>query len=367
MSQSDYYAQLGVKKTANEDEIKTAYRRLAMKYHPDKNKNDKTAEEKFKQIKHAYEVLSDSTKRQQYDQFGHEDGPQHHFSENPFNAFSDVFSQFMGGGRSQRTPSDSQKGRDIRVNVQVSLDQLVWGDQIRIHIPKTIPCHHCHGSGSKSGKDATCYMCNGTGTRTTRQGPLMFNQTCSACMGTGRKITDPCSYCQGSGKLKEQHVETIQIAPGTLDATIVISGKGEQGKMGAGHLIVHFNLEPHPLFELIENYHLIYQCPINIFTALLGGHVNIPSFYGPLSLKIPEGTKTGTMLKLAGKGIKTKNGQQGDLYCKILVEVPKHLTLEQRQQLETLKATMNKTTEEQDAELKFHQFMNKIPNSARKW
>jgi molecular chaperone DnaJ len=345
----DYYALLGIDRSASDDDIKKAYRRQAMKHHPDKTKGDKKSEEHFKKVKEAYEVLSDHNKRSQYDQFGSDwerAGQFRHGGHGGGHPFDSIFESMMGGTGSHpffnqfRTPQNThQQGQDIRINLPITLEQLVLGDTINITYPGYENCHVCKGTGSKTGQQkTTCGVCKGSGMQTMRHGPMVINQTCSACMGTGVKNTNPCFSCNGTGKTKTNKNEAINIQPGTIENHIVMQGKGMPGRDGPGNLVIQFQLQRHDIFD-VDGVNLSCEVPIDIITATLGGQVQIPTFYGNVMLKIEPGTTHGSVLRMAGKGIKSRRGIIGDLFCKVVIDVPKSITTEQRTLLEAIQRT----------------------------
>lgn len=352
MQQQDYYELLGVSRNANDAEIKKAYRKQAMKHHPDRNGNDKDAEEKFKEIQKAYAVLSDPQKRSAYDQFGHAGvdasmGGGHGFGG--FGGFGDVFEDifeniFTGGGRQQR--SRAQRGADLQLSVLLTLEEAARGKEIEITVPRHINCETCDGSGAKKGsKPQNCETCNGIGQVRIQQGFFSIQQTCPSCHGEGKVITDPCSDCHGQGRVRENKKLTVKIPAGVDNGDRVrLSGEGEAGIHGGptGDLYVQVAVKPHELFERVDN-NLHCEVPISFVTAALGGSIEVPTLEGRVTLKIPAETQTGKSLRLRGKGIKSvRSHAVGDLICKVIVETPVKLTNEQKELLQNLENSLNK-------------------------
>ena len=349
MSKSDYYQTLGVSKNASDEEIKKAYRKLAMKYHPDRNPDNNEAEEKFKVVKEAYEVLSDAQKRSAYDQFGHAGvdaaaqggyGGAGGFGD----IFGDVFGDIFGGGRSAGGQQRAYRGDDIGYNLELTLEEAVFGTTARVQIPTRVDCHHCNGSGAKPGsKPSVCSTCGGHGQVRVSQGFFSIQQTCSRCQGRGQVITDPCRECHGSGKLSKNKKLDVKIPAGVdTGDRIRLSGEGEAGDNGgpAGDLYVQVAVRKHPIFTRDDN-NLHCEVPISFTTAALGGDLEVPTLDGRVNLKIPSETQSGKLFRLRGKGVKSvRGGAQGDLLCRVVVETPVKLTSEQvdllRQFAETL-------------------------------
>lgn len=344
MAQRDYYEVLGVKKDADEAEIKKAYRRLAMKHHPDRNPDDKDAENHFKEAKEAYEVLSDSQKRAAYDQFGHAGvqghgaGGQGGFGGGAADAFSDIFGDMFGdifgggrrGGRGQRV----YRGADLRYDLALDLEQAVFGDTVTVRVPTLIRCDVCDGSGAKKGsKPQTCQTCAGQGQVRMQQGFFSIQQPCPRCHGSGSVISDPCTKCHGQGRLEERKTLSVKVPAGVdTGDRIRLSGEGEAGPQGgpAGDLYVEINVRPHPIFQR-EGADLACEIPLPFATAVLGGEIEVPTLNGRVTLKIPAETQTGKVFRLRGKGVKpVRGGATGDLLCRIEIETPVHLTREQK-------------------------------------
>lgn len=358
MSKRDFYEILGVAKTASDEEIKKAYRKLAMKYHPDRNQGDtsKVAEEKFKEAKEAYEMLSDTAKRAAYDQHGHagvdpnmRGGPGTEgfggFAEAFGDIFGDMFNQ--GGGRG-RGGSGRQvyRGSDLSYAMEITLEEAANGKNAEIRIPAWEACDTCHGSGAKPGTSPkTCSTCSGSGTVQMRQGFFSVQQTCPHCRGTGKIIPDPCTSCHGQGKLKKQKTLEVKI-PGGIDDGMRIrsTGNGEPGTNGGppGDLYIEIRLKKHEIFER-DGDDLHCQVPVSFITAALGGEIDVPTLAGKAAIDIPEGTQAGKQFRLRGKGIKgVRSSYPGDLYCHIVVETPVKLTEHQRKLLRELEESLQK-------------------------
>ncbi|WP_340615376.1 molecular chaperone DnaJ [Xenorhabdus entomophaga] len=346
MAKQDYYEVLGVSKTADEKEIKKAYKRLAMKYHPDRNQGDKDAESKFKEIKEAYEILTDSQKRAAYDQYGHAAfehggmgggaggfGGGADFSD----IFGDVFGDIFGGGRRQQRPS---RGSDLRYNMELTLEEAVRGVTKEIRIPTLETCDTCHGSGAKAGTSPeTCSTCHGAGQVQMRQGFFAVQQPCPQCHGRGKIIKNPCGKCHGHGRVEKYKTLSVKIPSGVdTGDRIRLSGEGEAGEHGApsGDLYVQVQVRTHHIFER-DGSNLYCEVPINFATAALGGEIEVPTLDGRVSLKIPAETQTGKLFRMKGKGVKSvRGGVQGDLLCRVVVETPVKLNEEQKELMRKL-------------------------------
>ena len=347
MSNQDYYAILGVSRTAGDDEIKKAYRKMAMKYHPDRNPGDAAAEEKFKEIQKAYEILSDAQKRAAYDQYGHAAFEQGGFGAGGFGGFggaqgfdfSDIFSQMFGGaaggGRQQ-----NHQGADLQYNIEITLEEAATGIRKQITIPTYEECGTCHGSGAKAGtKATTCRTCHGSGVVHVRQAIFQIQQTCPACGGSGKEIKDPCPQCHGEGRVKAAKTVEVNIPAGIDDGQrIRLSGEGEPGIHGAppGDLYIHVSVKAHKIFQRDPEVPTDLHCelPISITTAALGGEVEVPTLDGKVKLSIPAGTQNGKRMRVKGKGVKSvRSSLVGDLYCHIVVETPVNLTERQKELL----------------------------------
>ena len=342
MAKRDYYEILGVQKNASEAELKKAYRKMAMKYHPDRNPGDTEAERQFKDAKNAYEVLSDPQKRAAYDQFGHAGvegmggmggGARGAGGASFSDIFSDVFGDIFGGAgpRGQRV----YRGADLRYNMELTLEEAVNGTEQTIRVPSWETCDACDGKGTEGAKEPeTCPTCHGHGDVRVQQGFFSIQQTCPRCGGTGAIITDPCRKCGGEGRLKHTKELSVRIPAGVdTGDRIRLSGEGEPGERGGppGDLYVQMMVKEHPMFTR-SGEHLHCQVPISIVTAALGGELEVPTLDGRVSLRIPEGTQSGKTFRIRGKGVKpVRGGPQGDLLCRVSVETPVNLTREQKE------------------------------------
>ncbi|MGX9757231.1 molecular chaperone DnaJ [Clostridioides difficile] len=347
----DYYEVLGISKGAEAQEIKKAYRKLAMKYHPDRNPGDKEAEEKFKEINEAYEVLSDDTKRKTYDQFGHDGlngqggfGGQGGFNGQGFGGFEDMFGDIFGdmfgggfsGGRQRRR--GPQRGADIRQNVTISFEEAAFGKKMSIKLNRSEECDECDGTGAKPGTSKkTCSTCNGTGqVRTVQRTPfgnIASSRPCSACNGTGEVIESPCSKCHGTGNTRKVKTIEVDIPAGIDDGQMIkLAGQGEVGEKGAprGDLYIVVNVKSHPLFTRDGN-DIYFEMPITFVQATLGDEIEVPTLDGKVKYSVPEGTQTGTVFRLKEKGIpRIRGNSRGDQYVKVVVEIPKKLNDKQK-------------------------------------
>ena len=352
MSEQDLYQTLGIEKNSSDADIKRAYRKLAMKYHPDRNPDDSAAEQKFKSIQKAYAVLSDKQKRAAYDQFGHAGVNPQGGMGGGFNTgdafndiFGDVFGDIFGGGRGQARRSTAQRGSDLRYQVNLTLEQAVFGDKINVEIPSYNQCDSCTGSGAKEGTSATrCIKCDGRGAVRVQQGFFTLQQTCPECRGSGETIKDPCTICSGSGRKRTNRTIAIKIPAGVDNADrIRLSGEGEAGIKGgpSGDLYVDVTIKKHDIFER-EGNHLICTIPISFGKAVLGGTVEVPTIDGAVNLSIPSETQSGKTFRLKGKGIKSyRENFFGDLYCTVQVETPVSLTDEQKEILRQFDRSVN--------------------------
>lgn len=352
MSKRDYYEVLGVTRSAPEPEIKKAYRRLAMKYHPDRNPGDKAAEGKFKEAKEAYEVLTDAQKRAAYDQFGHA-GVEASASAraggfNPADAFGDIFGDMFGdifgGGRRAGRGQRVYRGADLRYELELELEQAVFGDSVTIRVPALVRCEVCKGSGARAGSaPQTCPTCRGQGQVRMQQGFFSLQQTCPHCHGSGTVITDPCPRCRGEGRVEESRKLSVKIPPGVDSGDrIRLAGEGEAGPQSgpAGDLYVEIHVRAHALFTR-EGADLLCTVPVSLMTAALGGQVEVPTLDGKVVLKITPETQSGRVLRLRGKGAKpVRGGGTGDLLCRIEVETPVNLSREQKELLRQLDASL---------------------------
>ncbi|MEN8169015.1 MAG: molecular chaperone DnaJ [Pseudomonadota bacterium] len=342
MSKRDFYEILGVQKNATEAEIKKAFKRLAMKHHPDRNPDDKAAEDKFKEAKEAYDILSDAQKRASYDQFGHAGvdpsmgGGHGGGYGGGASSFSDIFGDIFGGGGGgggQRV----YRGADLRYNLELSLEDAVNGTTVKIRVPTLVACEECGGSGAKKGTSAaTCPTCHGQGQVRMQQGFFSMQQTCPRCHGNGKIITDPCNVCHGEGRKEKQKTLSVKVPPGVDNGDrIRLSGEGEAGESGgpAGDLYVQISVREHPIFKR-DGSDIYCEVPIAFTTAALGGELDVPTLNGRLKLKVPAESQTGKLFRLRGKGVKSvRSSQVGDLLCRITVETPVNLTGKQKELL----------------------------------
>ena len=352
MSKRDYYEVLGVARDADAREIKKAYRRVAMKHHPDRNPDDKAAEEKFKEASEAYEVLSDDQKRGAYDQYGHDavsgnagaggfGGGGANFSD----IFGDVFGDIFGGGGGGRSRGPA-RGSDLRYNLDVDLEHAVKGTEVKIRIPTLVNCDNCGGSGAKKGSSpVTCTTCGGVGQVRMQQGFFSVQQTCPNCRGQGKMISDPCSTCRGQGRIEETKTLSVKVPPGVdTGDRIRLSGEGEAGPDGgpSGDLFVQINVREHKIFER-EGKHLYCEVPISIVDAALGGELEVPTLDGRVKLKIPAETQTGKLFRMRGKGVTpVRGGATGDLLCRVTLETPVNLTKHQTELFKQLQESFEK-------------------------
>ncbi len=353
MAKRDYYTVLGVNRDASEEEIKKSYRKLAMKHHPDRN-SEKGSEEKFKEAKEAYEVLTDQKKRAAYDQFGHAGvdasagfAGARGFGGGPegfggfADAFGDIFGEIFGAQRGGRG-TGVYRGADLRYNLELSLEEAARGTEAKIRVPALEQCATCHGSGAKPGtQPKQCPTCHGRGEVRVAQGFFSIQQTCPACHGSGKIIPEPCETCQGAGRVRKHKTLSVKIPAGVdQDDRIRLSGEGEAGVNGGppGDLYVVVGLKPHQVFQR-EGSDLHCEMPISFATAALGGEIEIPTLDGHANIKIPTETQTGQVFRLRGKGIKhVRSAQHGDLFCHVAVETPVHLTSRQKEILREFEA-----------------------------
>lgn len=350
MPKRDYYEVLNVARNASEAEVKQAYRRLAMKHHPDRNPDDQVAEEHFKEAKEAYEVLSDSRKRAAYDQFGHAGvdgsaGGGGGFSGGPADlgdifggVFRDIFGGMRGGG------GQSYRGSDLRYTLDLTLEEAVFGTTAKIRMPTLVSCASCAGTGAKPGtKPTTCPTCRGVGQVRMQQGFFSIQQTCPRCQGRGTIIPEPCETCRGSGRVEEQKTLSVKVPAGVDNGDrIRLAGEGEAGENSgpAGDLYVQIRVKPHPIFTREDN-DLYCDVPISFATAALGGELEAPTLDGRINLKIPAETQTSKVFRLRGKGVRpVRGGATGDLLCRVVVETPVNLTREQKELLQRFAETM---------------------------
>ena len=354
MAKRDYYTTLGVTRDASDEDIKKAYRKLAMKHHPDRNPDNKAAEEKFKEAKEAYEVLTDTKKRSAYDQFGHAGvdaaagfgaGARGFGGAEGFGGFADAFGDIFGEifgqqGRSGRGGNGMFRGADLRYNLDLSLEDAARGAEVKIRIPTLDACETCHGSGAKPGTEPKpCPTCHGRGEVRVSQGFFSIQQTCPQCHGRGKIVSDPCPTCHGAGRLKKHKTLSVKIPAGVdQDDRIRLTGEGEAGVNGGppGDLYVVVNLKQHAVFQR-EGADLHCEMPISFATAALGGEIEIPTLDGHAKIKIPPETQTGQVFRLRNKGIRPVRGSvQGDLYCHVAIETPVKLTARQKELLREL-------------------------------
>jgi molecular chaperone DnaJ len=365
----DYYEVLGVNRDSSEEEIKKAYRKLAMKHHPDRNPGNKDAEERFKEAKEAYEILTDADKRRAYDAYGFAGvnpqmggmgpGPEGFggFAE----AFGDIFSDIFGAGQG-RGRASVFRGADLRYNLEVSLEQAARGTETKIRIPTMETCETCKGSGAKPGTSPkTCETCHGSGTVRLSQGFFSIQQTCPTCHGTGKMITDPCQACRGAGRIKRHKTLAVKIPAGVDEGDrIRLAGEGEAGVNGGppGDLYVVMHLKAHGVFQR-EGDDLHCEMPISFAQAALGGEIEIPTLDGSAKIKIPAETQTGQVFRLRGKGIKgVRSNYPGDLMCEVVVETPVRLTDRQRELLRELEESTRKDSNRHSPRAK--SFMDKV-------
>jgi molecular chaperone DnaJ len=365
----DYYEVLGVNRDASEEDVKKAYRKLAMKHHPDRNPDSKEAEEKFKEAKEAYEILSDGDKRRAYDAYGHAGvNPQMGgmgegaagfggFAE----AFGDIFSDIFGGNQG-RGRSSVYRGADLRYNLEISLEHAARGTETKIRIPTMETCETCKGTGAKPGTSPkTCETCHGSGTVRLSQGFFSIQQTCPTCHGNGKVVTDPCATCRGAGRLKRHKTLAVKIPAGVDEGDrIRLAGEGESGVNGgpAGDLYVVIHLKPHQVFQRdADDLHC--EMPISFTQAALGGEIEIPTLDGSAKIKVPAETQSGQVFRLRGKGIKgVRSTYPGDLLCEVVIETPVRLTERQRELLRELEEINHRDGERHNPRAK--SFMDKV-------
>jgi len=353
MAKRDFYEILGVNRDASDDEIKKAYRKLAMKFHPDRNPDNPKAEEQFKEAKEAYEILSDAQKRQAYDQFGHAGvDPQAGMGGGAgmggfADAFSDIFGDIFGGGRGGGGGrSTVYRGADLRYNLEISLEEAARGTDTRIRIPTMEECDTCHGSGARPGtQPKSCPTCGGAGQVRMQQGFFSIQQTCPKCHGTGRIVPEPCPTCHGAGRVKQHKTLQVKIPAGVDEGDrIRLAGEGEHGVNGGppGDLFVQIHIKQHPVFQRDHN-DLHCEMPVSFATAALGGDIEIPTLDGAAKIKIPAETQSGKVFRLRGKGIRgIRSSGPGDLMCHVVVETPVNLTDRQKELLREFEAISDK-------------------------
>jgi len=367
MAKRDYYDVLGVNRDADEEAIKKAYRKLAMKHHPDRNPEDKTSEEKFKEAKEAYEVLSDSQKRGAYDRYGHA-GVDHSAAgagagagfTSFTDAFGDIFGDIFGNARGGR--SSVYRGADLRYNLEITLEQAAHGTDTKIRIPTYESCETCHGNGAKPGtQPKTCPTCSGHGQVRLQQGFFSIQQTCPKCHGTGKVIAEPCSTCHGAGRVKKQKTLSVKIPAGVDEGDrIRLAGEGEPGVNGGppGDLYVQMQVKPHAVFQR-DHDDLHCEMPISFATAALGGEIEIPTLDGSAKIKVPAESQSGKVFRLRGKGIKGVRSQtHGDLLCHVVIETPVNLTERQKELLREFEAVTQSDRERHNPRAK--SWMDKV-------
>ncbi|MBW9088364.1 molecular chaperone DnaJ [Rhizobium wenxiniae] len=356
MAKADFYEILGVAKSADEKELKSAFRKMAMKYHPDKNPGDAEAEKKFKELNEAYETLKDPQKRAAYDRYGHAafeqggmgggggfGGGAGGFSD----IFEDIFGEMMGGGRARRSAGGRERGADLRYNMEISLEEAYNGKTAQIRVPTSITCDVCTGSGAKPGtQPKTCGTCQGSGRVRASQGFFSVERTCPTCHGRGQTITDPCTKCHGQGRVTEERSLSVNIPAGIEDGTrIRLQGEGEAGARGgpAGDLYIFLSVTPHEFFQR-DGADLYCAVPISMTTAALGGTFDVGTLDGSKSrVSVPEGTQAGKQFRLKGKGMPVlRSSQTGDLYIQIGIETPQKLTKRQRELLQEFEEISSK-------------------------
>lgn len=355
MAKRDYYEVLGVARNASEADLKKAYRRLAMKHHPDRNDGDAEAEEAFKEVKEAFEVLSDARKRAAYDQFGHAGVDPSAAAGAGFGGaagFSDIFDTVFGDifGAGGRGGSRVYRGSDLRYDLELSLEEAVRGTEVKIRVPTLVTCETCDGSGSRSkASPDTCGTCNGVGQVRMQQGFFSVQQTCPSCRGKGKTVRDPCATCGGAGKSRGSKTIAVKV-PGGVDNgdRIRLGGEGEPGQNGGppGDLYVNVVVREHPIFTR-EGNDLYSEVPIDFVTATLGGELEVPTLEGRVVLKIPPETQSGKMFRLRGKGVRSvRGGAIGDLICRATLETPVNLTKHQKDLLRAFGDSLGNASEE---------------------
>jgi molecular chaperone DnaJ len=360
--QADFYETLGVAKGCDEKELKAAFRKLAMQFHPDRNPGDEACEHKFKEINQAYEILKDPQKRAAYDRFGHaafESGGMGRGAANGFAAggFADIFEDIFGemmGGRQRRSSGGRERGADLRYNMEISLEEAYSGKTAQIHVPTSVQCSECSGSGAKPGtQPSTCPLCAGSGRVRAAQGFFSIERTCPQCQGRGQTIKDPCSKCSGNGRVMEERSLSVNIPAGIEDGTrIRLAGEGEAGARGgpSGDLYIFLSVKPHEFFQR-DGADLYCRVPISMTTAALGGSFEVATLDGTQTrVKVPEGTQNGRQFRLKGKGMPVlRQPNIGDLYIQTAVETPQNLTRRQRELLEEFEQLSSKENSPQSS------------------
>ena len=348
MAKRDFYDILGVQRDASDDDIKKAYRKLAMQYHPDRNQGDKEAEGRFKEVNEAYDVLKDGEKRAAYDRFGHAafdggGGPGAGGAGGPFGGFEDIFEEMFGrfgGGNGRRQRQASGRGADLRTSVEIGLEEAFNGTKKTITVPSSVSCEACSGTGSESGAAAatTCNTCQGAGKVRAQQGFFLIERTCPTCGGSGRTIKNPCKVCGGAGRVQRERNLSVSVPAGVEDGTrIRLAGEGEAGMRGApaGDLYVDIGIRPHSLFQR-DGSNIFVRVPLRMSQAALGGQVEVPVVDGGRArVTVPAGTQTGDQFRLRGKGFSVlRSAARGDMYVQVAVETPQNLSRRQRELLE---------------------------------
>jgi molecular chaperone DnaJ len=351
MAKADYYQTLGVERTASPEDLKKAYRKLAMQFHPDRNAGDKAAEQKFKDLSEAYDVLKDEQKRAAYDRFGHAAFEANgaagagragfDFSTGFADIFDEMFGEFGGGRR--RGGGQAARGSDMRYNLEISLEEAFKGSQAKVRVPSSVACDHCHGTGSEGGSQpATCETCHGHGRVRAQQGFFTIERTCPTCQGAGKVIKDPCRVCHGHGRIAKEKTLAVAIPPGVEDGTrIRLANEGEAGLRGApaGDLYIFLSIRPHPILRR-DGANIFCRVPIPMVTASAGGTIEVPTIEGARArVNVPAGTQNGHQFRLRGKGMSVlRSTQRGDMYVEALVETPVNLSKRQRELLREFEA-----------------------------
>jgi len=368
MAKRDYYEILGVKSGATEQDLKSAFRKSAKDCHPDVAPGDKGAEQRFKELNEAYEVLKDPQKRAAYDRFGHAafDGSMGNrgggqpggfgpdFSNNMANIFDDLFGEFMGGRQGQRGRNGKERGADLRYNLEITLPEAHSGKKAQIRVPTSVVCDTCTGTGAKTGtKPKTCATCGGMGKVRATQGFFTIERTCPSCQGRGEMIDDPCGSCQGAGRVMKERTLSVDIPAGVEDGTrIRLAGEGEAGMRGgpSGDLYIFLSLKQHDFFQR-DGADIFCKVPISMTTAALGGQIEVPTVEGSATrVKVPEGSETGKQFRIKGKGMPVLRSKvSGDMYIQVEVETPKNLTRRQRELLEEFERESHKETSPESA------------------
>jgi molecular chaperone DnaJ len=347
MSKRDYYDTLGVSRSADEADLKKAFRKLAMKYHPDRNADDQDSEQRFKEVNEAYEILKDKEKRAAYDRFGHEafahgNGP-HPGGGFGSGGFADIFDEMFGDFMGSRGASGARGGADLRYNMEIGLEEAFTGKTAQIRVPTSVACEGCDGTGAANNTSlATCKSCGGRGRVRSQQGFFTIERTCPSCQGAGRTIEDPCSDCSGAGRVHKEKTLQVNIPPGVEDGTrIRLAAEGEAGLRGGptGDLYIFLTVKPHEIFHR-EGANIFCRVPIPVVTAALGGNVEVPVVDGGRAkLAVPSGAQTGKRLRLRGKGMTVLRSQsRGDMYVELEVETPVNLTKRQQELLREFEA-----------------------------